>query len=184
MTGVKLSIVWSSGVRTSSHQLQPCHHIPFPPYFYTYFVAIQWTSDWSSSGPSEQANVQSGSIFGSKKHKKLCTWLLIFNGQSCRHGMKCFCFYFKYLYLVLRICISYKNLQYFIVKLHSRTLLPGERMAATRTRDNEQGYWLQPSSLSLHWDFVLNGAIEVQSSSMMWVVMIIVSDKPLCAEGL
>ena len=65
-------------------------------------------------------------------------------------SMKCFCFYFKYLYLVLRICISYKNLQYFIVKLHSRTLLPGERMAATRTRDNEQGYWLQSSSLSLH----------------------------------
>ena len=70
-------------------------------------------------------------------------------------GMKCFCFYFKYLYLVPRICISYKNLQYFIVKLHSD---PGRQMT-TRTGDNEQELLVQIKSAYI--ETVHNGAIEV-----------------------
>ena len=68
-------------------------------------------------------------------------------------GMKCFCFYFKYLYLVPRICISYENLQYFIVNF-------------TRTLDQDKRQWtelsVQMKSAYIETETVLNGAIEVE----------------------
>ena len=134
MTGVKLSIVWSSGGSTSSQPHSFCR---------TLYLFCCHTKQWLVIERGQCPKC--GPIFGSKKQKKLCTWLLIFNGQSCRR-MKCFCFYFKYLYLVLRICISYQNLQYFIVELHSD-------LVTTRTRDNERSNIGSNQVCSLHWDW-------------------------------
>ena len=169
MTGVNLS----TGGSTSSHHHASPHS--WRTFIYFYFVA-------TLARPPEQwlvteANVQSGPIFGSKKYKKLCTWLLIFNGQSCRHEM------FLFLFQIFISCTAYLHfLQEFAIFHCYTSLGPGLGGLASEGPENSgQSYWLQWCLPTLRLS-----SMEPQnfSSSMMWGVLIIVIDKPLCREGL